>query len=69
MNTDTIETLRATREIRRLQEQMIRRQSDCLSPDERSMRNVWRSFRGRELWTALAAAVWLGAMWIALNYL
>lgn len=61
MSTDTI---RGAREMRRLQEQMIRRQSDMLAPNERSWRNVWRSFRWAEFWTALAAAAWLGAMWL-----
>lgn len=56
---------RTAREMRRLEKELeLRRLHDCLFPDERSMRNVWRSFRWRELWTALAAFAWIFAMWL-----
>lgn len=38
--------------------------NDWLSPDERSMRNVWRSFRFAELLTALMAWLWLFGCWL-----
>lgn len=65
-------TLRAAREMRRLQERSddIKReaQQDYLAPNERSWRAVWRTFRWRELWTALAAVAWLLCMWFVWSW-
>lgn len=71
-------TNQTQRELRNLQAQMILRRASpgygkarlpdlpppLLDPSDRSLRAVWQGFRGRELWTALAAFLWLLLMWL-----
>lgn len=60
---------RTQRELAALQRQMIvHRGPDYLLPSERGWRQVWSGFRWRELWTALAAVVWLTLVWLCLRY-